>query len=278
VRDVAAWIEEDLSLAPWLRVVAGLRTDLMLFDVNDDTSGDASNLRPVIGPKISLVAQPDPRVAIFVNAGHGFHSNDARAAVHAGADAIATAWGAEVGVRASPVRGVTVDAAAWYLWLSSELVWNGDTGGTTAAGASERLGVDLAVTIRPAHWLSIDADLSLARTDVPLAPRVMGSGGVSWHVGDVSLSLRARGVGPRPAGGDGSLTAEGFFVVDFVGAWTRGPWRIGLTITNLLDSTYREAQVADMSRLRSEPAPVADIHFTPGAPFTALLTLGARFR
>ena len=48
----------------------------------------------------------------------------------------------------------------------------------------------------------------------------------------------------------------------------RGGWSLLGSIENLFNTNYKEAQAYFPSRLRHEPSPVWDNHFTPGAPFT----------
>lgn len=51
-----------------------------------------------------------------------------------------------------------------------------------------------------------------------------------------------------------------------------------LSIENLFDTGWREAQFFDVSRLPGEPAQgVSDIHFTPGTPRSFLGGLAVRF-
>jgi hypothetical protein len=45
----------------------------------------------------------------------------------------------------------------------------------------------------------------------------------------------------------------------------------------LLNTEYKQAQFFFESRLRNEPDPVADIHFTPGAPLGVLGGIGFIF-
>jgi hypothetical protein len=55
-----------------------------------------------------------------------------------------------------------------------------------------------------------------------------------------------------------------------------GRWSLGVTINNLLDRRWREAQFADVSRVTPTAIPREDVHFTPGVPLTALATVGYR--
>jgi hypothetical protein len=53
-----------------------------------------------------------------------------------------------------------------------------------------------------------------------------------------------------------------------------GRTSLGLTITNLLDADWREAQFAEASRVTPTAEVKEDLHFTPGAPLTAMVTIG----
>jgi outer membrane receptor protein involved in Fe transport len=285
------WTEDDAQLRPWLRAIAGVRADLFTWNVDDlnprtvgtaqTTAGAAQ--QAIVSPKLTLVGTFGP-VQLFAKAGTGFHSNDARAAVRAAGDgALAQAAGAELGARLG-WRGLQLGAALWALHLSSEQVWNGDEGTTEPAGATIRYGLDTDAVWAANDWLSVDANVELAHASfvanagngnaVALAPKLLGGGGVTFHRKGTMVALRGRGIGPRPANDAGTLTADGYFIVDLVAAQQLGRWRLGLTIENLLDSAWREAQFAETSRLPGEPAAVEDVHFTPGTPFVAFLTVG----
>ncbi len=285
VRDLAAFAEEDALVTSWLQVIGGVRFDLFVWDV-DDVAGAAEGgiaQRAVVSPKLSFIFRPVDGVEAFVNGGLGFHSNDARAAVSSRGDgAIARAYGAEVGARVRPLPRLHASVAAWYLYLTSEQVWNGDEGGTEPSEPSRRLGLDVDTSWDPTSWLAVDANVALARPTLvsnagnggalALAPRLMGGGGVSWHQDGSLVSLRARGLGARPANDDGSLTAEGYLILDLVASQRLGLVELGLTVNNLLDADWREAQFAQTSRV-SPTAPLReDIHFTPGTPLTALVS------
>ena len=83
-------------------------------------------------------------------------------------------------------------------------------------------------------------------------------------------SLRVKALGDRPANEDGSLTAEGFVIVD-ANAGVR--WRdveVGLDVQNLLNATWREVSFATTTRLAYEPQAVTGIHYSPGWPRTVM--------
>ncbi len=293
ITNVAAYVEEDVSLGSRLRVLAGLRVDRYSWDVTDrdpmtagtmdTTAGAASAL--MVSPKLSAIVRTSDATELFANFGLGFHSNDARAAVASGGSgALARATGAEVGTRLAVGSKLRAAAAAWYLHLASEQVWSGDNGGTEPSDPTQRYGLDLELEWNPTAWLALDANVAVGRSTVvanqgnggalALAPRLMGGAGVTVQGTGQFASLRLRGIDSRPANDDGSLRAEGYALVDLVAERSFGRTSLGLTITNLLDSDWREAQFAEESRISPTSEVMEDVHFTPGTPMTAMVTLG----
>jgi len=291
IRNVAAYVEANVMPAPWIHVFPGLRIDQFTWDVEDldeetatsELSTGGSAQRALVSPKLSVELHADRQVSFFFNSGLGFHSNDARAAVATkGKGALARAYGAEAGVRMKPHPRARLSADVWYLRLTSEQVWSGDAGGTEASDPTRRFGLDIEGSIAATPWLSLDANLTFARSTLvanqgnggalALAPRWMGSGGIAVHDKRSFVSLRGRGIGDRAGNSDGSLTAEGYLIFDVVAGTTLGSFGLELTIANLLNAAWREAQFAEDSRV----APTADLleqmHFTPGLPATATIT------
>jgi outer membrane receptor protein involved in Fe transport len=293
VWNVAAYAEEDISVTSRLRLLAGLRVDGYLWDVDDldpmtqgtmdTTAGDATS--GIVSPKLSAIFHASDEIDVFANFGLGFHSNDARGAVAVDGDgALVRATGAETGLRLAVTDKLRASAAAWYLHLASEQVWSGDNGGTEPSDPTRRYGLDLDLAFKPLPWLSLDANVAIGRSSfvanqgnggaLALSPRLMGGAGVTVEQGKSFASLRLRGIDERPANDDGSLMAEGYALVDVVAEHHLGKTSIGLTITNLLDAEWREAQFAEESRIAPGAELVEDVHFTPGTPLTAMVTIG----
>jgi outer membrane receptor protein involved in Fe transport len=297
IRNVSGYAEATIHVLPNVHVLPGLRFEQFTWDVEDNhpatrgdpalaTGGTAS--RAMVLPKLSIEAEASSTLALFANAGSGLHSNDARSNVaNRGAGALARALGAEVGFRTTAIPHARIAADVWYLHLDSELVWSGDAGGTEASDASRRYGVDLEVAYQPAPWLRLDGNLSFARATLvqnagnsnglALAPRVMGQAGVTLVDGSQFVSLRARGIADRPGNDDGSLTATGYLIFDLTAGRTFGKLDLNLTVNNLLDADWREAQFADESAVSRGGAVVEQMHFTPGIPLTATVTAAYRF-
>jgi len=291
---IGVYVEEDVRVARWLRIVLGARADR--FDVNvDDMLEDRSQTgnktsgasgQTLFSPKAMAIVSPIPQLDIFFNYGRGFHSNDARGVVRKDAPAtlLTPAIGYEAGVRVKPLKDLTFDAAAFLMDLSSELVWVGDEGRTEASGATRRMGLELSGRYRISNWLFADAAATFVDARyransgngnaVALAPtRTFEAGvGVRPTIGAFTpfASVRVKSIADRPAVEDNSLVAQGFTVVDANAGLRWKSIEAGIDIQNLFDARWREVNFATTTRLKYEPAPVTGIHYSPGWPFTAI--------
>jgi hypothetical protein len=297
IRDLAGYAEATIHVLPGVHVLPGIRFEQFSWDVDDlspatrtdptlATGGSAA--RTMVLPKLSVEAEVTQKLSLFANAGTGLHSNDARSNVAShGNGALARGIGAETGFRTSVIPHARIAADLWYLHLDSELVWSGDAGGTEASSPSRRYGVDVEAAYSPLAWLRLDANVSFARSTLvqnagnsnglALAPKVMGQGGVTLVRGPSFVSLRARGIGDRPGNDDGSLTAEGYLIFDLVAGHTLGKLDLNLTVNNLFDADWREAQFADESAVMPGAPTIEQMHFTPGIPLSATVTAAYRF-
>ena len=293
IRNFGAYAEATVHVAPHVHVLPGIRWDQFVWDVDDlnpatatdpatQTGGTAG--KAIASPKLSVEVEATDKLDVFANSGYGFHSNDARGNVAVGgAGSLARALGAEAGVRTSYVPHTRFSADFWYLHLDSELVWNGDEGGTDPSGPTERYGVDLEGAYNPFSWLRLDANASLAHSQfvqnagngnaLALAPKLMGQGGITYIHPLFSVALRGRGIADRPGNDANTLTAKGYFIFDLI-ASTQPTKKLGinLTINNLFNQTWREAQFADTSAITPTSPAIEQMHFTPGIPLTATVT------
>jgi outer membrane receptor protein involved in Fe transport len=196
---------------------------------------------------------------------------------HIDVETLPRAVGGEIGARVRPVSGLNVAAAAWIIDLEREFVYVGDGGFTELSGRSRRYGLDLEARVGLTDWLTADADISLSRgilrdepagaDRIPLAPRITWTGGLNAIRADRwDASLRYVHIDDRPANEDGSVTAEGYTMFNLLGGYRFGPVRLHVTLENLLDTEWNEAQFDTESRLPGEAVPVSELHFTPGSP------------
>jgi outer membrane receptor protein involved in Fe transport len=207
---------------------------------------------------------------------------------HLDVETLPRALGGEIGLRARPLSALNLAAAAWFIDLEREFVYVGDGGFTELSGRSRRYGLDLEARVGFNDWLSADADVSLSRgelrdepesaNEIPLAPRLTWTGGVNairpqrWDA-----SIRYVHIGNRPANEGGSVTAQGFTIFNLIGGYHLGAVRLNLTLENLFNTEWNEAQFDTESRLPGEALPVSELHFTPGTPRNLRLGLSLFF-
>jgi hypothetical protein len=276
---VGAYINEEITPARWIRANVGGRADLLSFAVDNrlTTMDPTAPMSGVDGahqfsPKASLVVTPVDRegaqLEVYVNTGHGFHSNDVRGAfAQPAVTPIARAVGEEVGARTRLFDRWDLAAALWQLNLDNETVWSGDEGTTGVSDATSRKGVELETRYEVTPWLAADVELTFTKsrfsTDMAnggglaLAPKQTWTGGVSGRhplgLGLARAGLRFFGIGDRPATDDGALVAPGFTQFDVHLGYRRRWFDLALDIENLLNGQFRSAQFATVSRLQTEP-------------------------
>ncbi len=302
VRETLAGLygQTGLQFAPWLRGVFGLRLDRIGNRVDalslPANSGNASASR--VSPKLSLVGGPFaalPKTEFFVNAGRGFHSNDARGTTISrdpktgdAADrvpALVSSRGFEVGARSELVPGLQSSLALWKLDFDSELVYVGDAGATEASAGSRRHGVEFNNRYAPLPWLLIDADLAWTHARfrngerIPNAvDRVASVAATLRELGPWSASLQWRYLGSGALIEDNSVRSTPAITTNLRLTHRLAP-RVELTLDvfNLFDRKVDDIQYFYESQLMGETAPVADRHVHPAEPRSLRLSLRAAF-
>lgn len=296
---IGIFLQEEIAFGKWARLILGARGDYFGFDVTDRIDPLNSGVKQAqkISPKASLVVSVIPNTDLYVNFGYGFHSNDARGVLRADdpATPLAQALGGEVGMRTRLFDRLDLAASAFVLDLGSELVWVGDDGGTEARGPTRRLGVEAEARVKILPWLTADLDFTWSKATyvenagngnaVALAPTLIVAGGVSArHPSGPYGRLGVLHLADRPATEDGFLTAQGFTRVDAAVGFHHKRFDLAVGVQNLLNTQWREAQFANVSRLPGETSAQScpagtraseeggsfngceDLHFTPGAP------------
>jgi len=247
---VGFFVENKVQWAEKFRTVLAFRGDEAFYNVTSLTpsytatelpgtpvvnfaaanSGSVAQFMPE--PKASLIFGPWSKTEFYVQGGFGFHSNDARGATQreepispdnpfptatARIPALIQTKGSEVGVRTTAAPHLQSTFSLWYLHSQSELLQDGDTGGTVASlSPSNRYGIEWANYYTPLeHWAfdfdfansrafftQIDADDAAPNSPggkrVPEAVGLVASAGASMHdYKRFSASLRLRAFGPR---------------------------------------------------------------------------------
>jgi hypothetical protein len=194
----SAYVEDKIQWANKFRSVVALRgddekfvvtslaypTDIVTLpdgtttSVNSANSGSASKFLP--SPKASLIFGPWANTEFYLQGGFSFHSNDGRGTTQTiepiSADnptpntpgpkitPLVQTKGGEIGVRTVTVPHLQSTLALWYLRSNSELLQDGDTGGTSASEqSSNRYGLEWANYYTPTEHLAVDFDISDSR-------------------------------------------------------------------------------------------------------------------
>ncbi len=285
------FVKFDVVPLPWLRLVTGARGDIFTYDVHsrvnttgDDLDGKVTKARPNV--KANLALGPWYQTEFFANFGTGYHSNDARAVISdPNLTALPTAQGYEFGVRSKAIPRTELSLTYWVIDLDSELVFVGDDGTTEARGPSHREGIEFAMRVKILEWLTFSGDVTVAKAEfksggaIPLAPLLTSRADLTARLPwGLSSSLAMRFLGDRYADEDRHQTARGYLLVDFTARYRYRWLEAFVSIENVGNTDYREAQFFFTSRLAGEPAGgVPDIHYTPGNPRTVLGGLAVRF-
>ena len=269
----------ELEYGDWI-INPGLRVDHFLFDYVDNLQTlykTQSEEQTIVTPKFNILYNPSRKLQLFLKSGIGFHSNDSRVVVSDPTlQTLPAAFGVDLGMVYKPVPTVFINAALWYLGLQQEFVYVGDAGIVEPSGRTSRRGIELGTRVQITKDWYFDSDLSysIARSlddpegenFIPLAPDLTAAGGLSYNRNNLSGGIRYKYIKDRPANEDNSITAEGYFIMDANVNYKIGDVTLGVSVDNLLNAEWNEAQFATESRLQNEVESVEELHFTPGAP------------
>jgi hypothetical protein len=277
---LSAYVNEEIAPADWARVVLGGRADSLAFSVDNNLPGssDPANPRSGIGgaqqfsPKASLIVSPlqkkEAQLDVYVNWGHGLHSNDVRGAFTSPAvTPLTRAAGEEIGARTRLFDKLDFATAFWRLDLDSETTWSGDDGTTGVNDATRRYGVEFEGRYEFLPGLAADGALTFTHSQfstdrengggLALAPKQTWSGGLSARhqlgPGTARAGLRFYGIGNRPASDDGVIVAPGFTQFDLHMGYRTRRWDLAFDVENLFNGNFRSAQFDTTSRLRKDP-------------------------
>jgi outer membrane receptor protein involved in Fe transport len=198
------WVESKIQWASKFRSILALRGDegkgvITSFTnptnlaFNPNTQQEVNKFLP--SPKASLIFGPWANTELYVQGGASYHTNDVRGstqryepvspdypyinctdvtcAPQAGnaltqgtvkIPFLAQTKGAEVGARTVPVPQLQSTVEVWYLHSNSELLQDGDTGGTIPSlESSNRWGFEVGNYYTPTPHLVFDADFADSR-------------------------------------------------------------------------------------------------------------------
>jgi len=304
-----------LAPLSWLTLRGGLRLDTFLFGVEDqnrpasDRQGERIPEESVeaygffASPRVSAEVRLSPRLTWLTSAGLGARSSDAAALSDAELAPYARVTAAETGMAwrlGGEGRPYELEArgALFATRVSQDLVFDETAGRNQPVGPSQRLGAFATARFTSHERVDVQASVAWARATLPLpdaSPYKVWEGAVMPYIpqllgrldasvrGDVTLAglplgwnlaLGHSAIGPKPLPLD--RFSEPIVLFD-VAARARWKWmELGLSVENLLDARWREAEFNYVSNFRGPDAPaslLATRHFVAGAPRTFRSTL-----
>lgn len=268
VTTVGAYLKNHTHWHEKVRTITGFRADFINNDVRvraskqnteEVNSGNSGNRGKVmLSPKVGLVLGPWYDTEFFVNAGYGYHSNDARGTVLrfdpatgdqlgvADARIAPAAWsrGGEIGLRTNVVEGLNSTVAAWWLQTSQELVFVGDAGNTEVNGMSDRYGLEFTNYYNPTDWLILDADYALTTAKfsengdyVPNSVgRVVSTGATLIAPNGVFGTIRFRHFGHVPLDEKGEFWSGDTNIVNLGAGYKQKSYKLEVNVFNVLGS------------------------------------------
>jgi hypothetical protein len=295
------WGDTWIRFSDEWRMNVGLRADYYGADVKaylPVNSGDADDW--MLNPKLSLVYRPWASTEFSLNAGSGFHSNDARGATIRidpvtgepvqPVNPLVRARGVDLGVRTFTQGGYHATLTGFWLELDSELLFVGDGGSTEASRPSRRVGVEWTNFWQLSRAVGFDLDATWTNAeftdDDPAGNHIPGaivttiaSGVTVSDLGRWFGALRLRYFSGGPLIEDGSVTWGPTALVNGrVGYNLSDRLQLVLDAFNLLGREDDDIAYYYASRLPGEALEgIEDVHFHPMVKPSVRVTMTYKF-
>ncbi len=285
-----AYTQQQLSIGKW-EIDAGVRLDYFNFNYFDRLSNKQlpHQNKSIISPKLNVQYNIKREAQLYIKTGKGFHSNDTRVITdNSLSQVLPAAYGIDFGINLKPTKNLFINIAAWQLYLQQEFVYVGDAGIVEASGKSKRQGLDIVARYQFSKNIFANSNINFTKPRaigqekgqdyIPLAPTVTSTGGLFYKklIG-FNGGISYRYIKNRPANEDNSITAKGYCLLDASFNYTQSKYEIGLSVENIFNTKWNEAQFATESRLQNEISPVNELHFTPGTPVFVKIRLALFF-
>ena len=273
--------ELEFKPTTWLRIIPGVRGDLLQFNVQNSTLPEnaGSLSKGLVSPKLSMVFGPWAKTEFYLNGGMGFHSNDARGvnivtdpATGGPAervDPLVRTYGLEFGIRNESIPKLVNTLSFWFMRSDSELIYVGDAGGSEPGPASMRKGIELASYWRPEEWVMFDLEATVTdaylRADDPPNQNIPNSLPYTFNAG-LTLggaegffgSVRGRYFGPSPLNETNDVKARETFQMNARVGYRRKSWEVAVDCLNLINRSDNDITYFYDSLLPGEVGPPVD--------------------
>ena len=305
----AVYVRNIFDVTPNLRTNIGIRYDYFDFDVTslinrnihdiDLSQNDGIQSDTLVSLKGSVTYQLNDLFEVYIAAGQGFHSNDARGTTTkidpnngkriTPVNALVRSNGAELGFRVDVNDRLNASLSLWQLSLNSELVFVGDAGNTEASRPSKRRGLELTAYYQLVEKIVLDMEYSMTDSEfsdnrpdgnkIPGAIDQVLQVGISAEFDATSHgSIRVRHFAERPLIEDNSVRSSSSTVVNALLGKSWGAYNVKLEVLNVFDNDVHDIDYFYASRLAGEAAQgVDDLHYHIIEPRTVRVTAGVSF-
>lgn len=296
---IGGFAEAQISVTEQLRATIGVRLDYFDFEVDalrpGNSGGDSDSL---LQPNLGLAYRVNDNLELYANYGHGFHSNDVRAAVNTidpvtgdpteAQDVLVEGKGGELGFRYDNLTGFNISVAAFQLRTDSELVFVGDAGTTEPSDPTSRNGIEINSFWEFSEGLVFDVGgaktsgyfrglPSHADSITDAHEEVVAAGLTYVSDNGITASLRVRHFSDAALTEDESVRKDGSTLIHAGASYNFENWELGVDVLNLLDRRDDDIAYFFESRLPGEAAGIEDIHFHPSNPRTVRILLKYKF-
>ena len=290
--NTSVYMDETINFNPRLSLNLGLRLDNFRFEyLNKQNELDNNSIvyKSIMSPKLNLFYNINSKFQLYLSSGTGFHTNDTRGTIAViNQNTIPRSISTDFGTNFTLAKKLFIHSAFWVMDLESEYTYAGDDGFISPNDKTHRIGLDISARLQLSSWLYADTDINFAKPKfvnaasgqdyVPLAPPVTSVAGINVNLKNgINVSYRYRYLGSRPAIEDNSIVAKGYFITDCIVSYKFKQLQCGLTIENLFNKTWNEAQFATESKLKTDSTPITELHYTPGTPINCKLNVTVSF-
>ncbi len=290
-----------LAVGDSLHADAGVRLDLAHVSVRDAADGDARGrgTLTVASPRAVVEWRVIESTRLFAAYGRGFRPPEARsfsrfspAAVglseetyDGGEPSMTVSDSLELGTRLRFGSHFSAQLSTFATFIARESIYDHVSGSNVELNGTRRLGGELSLRVSPVKQVEIKADATAldarfvaSGNPVPLAPTLFGSilGTIGAEHGP-RAGLRLAAVAPRPL--PHAARSATFTQLDATAGYIWPAFRLELEVENLLNRHVREAEYHFASYWpgASAASEIPALHYVPGPPLNARLTLTAKY-
>lgn len=304
---VGVYLDAEYKFSPQWRTYFGSRIDHYDFNVAGlncafqpaSCLNSGANSASISSPKASLIYTLGKPLELYLSAGNGFHSNDARGTTvrvdPRSGDAVepvtplVASFGQELGARIFVNERLNATLAFWQLNIDSELLFVGDAGNTEASRPSKRQGAELGVYWFPTEIWNVELEASYTDSQfddsdpsgnkIPGSIPLIVSAGLNAEFDNgYSATARVRHFGRYPLIEDNSVKSNGSTLLNLRLAKRWQQLSVSADLLNALNSKAHDIDYFYASRLAGEPpSGVEDIHFHSFEPRALRMTLEYQF-